>query len=315
MLEALLDRLALSYMSTFSNVGKTDPTWAGYAAANSSRTDDERVRALISISETRYKETFSAPLDGYFRRSLRPLLKDRDLLEIGCNHGGATLAYLEQYSPKTVTGVEVTDEQVRTARLFFSQRGVDPSRFKFDNAFAERLPFSGESFDAIVAFDVWEHVQDVNRATEEAYRVLRSDGIALLVFPSYFHPTQHHLFEATHAPFVHWFFNPERIMRTYWRMLEKDPPYQKRIGVHRRPLEEWEKLRTINGTTKKKFERMARLMGWQSIEFVPLPFGIAGTAVQRRSLIKALRWLSAPLTRIPLLEEVSNQRVVCILRK
>lgn len=314
-MKSILDRLALGYMAKFSAVGRLDPTWAGYAAANLAKNEDEKAEALLSISETRYRESFQAPLDGYFRRPLRPLLENLDLLEIGSNHGGATLAYLEQYAPKTITGVEVTAEQIATSQRFFARRGIDSTRYQFKVAFAENLPFADESFDAVTAFDVWEHVHDIGKATQEAYRVLRKNGVALLVFPSFFHPTQHHLFEATHAPFVHWFFSPERIMRAYWEMLETDPEYQRRIGVHRRSLESWERLRTINGTTKMGFNRLVRGMPWKNVEFVSLPFGIAGTAVQKNAMIKSLRWLSAPLTSLPLFSEVANQRIVCILKK
>ena len=114
-------------MSMFSAVGTTDPTKAGYAAANAARTDEEKAAALLSISECRYKESFQTPLETYFRRPLRPLLAGKDLLKIGSNHGGATLAYLEQYLPRTVTGVEVADEQISTSEIFFASRGIDPS--------------------------------------------------------------------------------------------------------------------------------------------------------------------------------------------
>ena len=110
-------------------------------------------------------------------------------------------------------------------------------------------------------------------------------------------------------------FSAERIMRAYWKMLKADPIYQNCIGVVRRPLENWERFRTINGIIKAMFAQIVREMKWRRVEFVPLPFGIAGTAVQRNGMIKSLRWLSAPLTRLPLLSEVANQNNVCILIK
>jgi hypothetical protein len=87
-------KLAKKWMLSSSAVGKSDPTWAGYTIARNASTADEREAALLSICDTRYQETLRAPLDGYFRRPLRPLLEGKDLLEIGCNHGGASLAIL-----------------------------------------------------------------------------------------------------------------------------------------------------------------------------------------------------------------------------
>lgn len=204
---------------------------------------------------------------------------------------------------------------MRCAERYFAKHDVPAGKFRFLEAFAEKLPFEDESFDAMISFDVWEHVQDVACATREAFRVLRPGGLALIVFPSYFHPTQHHLFEATYAPCVHWCFAPATLMSAYWEILNDNPLHRDSIGVVQRDLEPWEKLRTINGTTQASFEKILRNMNWASAEFVRLPFGIAGTAVQRRPALKYLKWVTGPMARIPVLSEVANQRVVCMLRK
>ena len=52
---------------------------------------------------------------------------------------------------------------------------------------AARLPFTDDSFDIVISSAVWEHLRDVERATEEVRRVLRPTGLAAIqiaLFPS-----------------------------------------------------------------------------------------------------------------------------------
>ena len=54
--------------------------------------------------------------------------------------------------------------------------------------FADQLPFADQSFDSVLATEVFEHVQNVERAAAEMFRVLRPGGIALVTVP-YLYPT------------------------------------------------------------------------------------------------------------------------------
>ena len=52
---------------------------------------------------------------------------------------------------------------------------------------AARLPFGDATFDLVVSSAVWEHLPDVDQATQEVNRVLRDDGIAIIqiaLFPA-----------------------------------------------------------------------------------------------------------------------------------
>ena len=303
-------------MLAFSRVGKIDPTWAGYSVAGHAATQEEREHALLSISRERYRQSIEeAPLDQYFRKELRPLLEGRNVLEIGSNHGGAALAYFQAYNLRSITGVDTTDSQTDTSSAFFAEHGVPTNRYKFVVGSAEALPFETASFDAVISFDVLEHVPDPAKVLTEAHRVLRTGGIFLLVFPSYYHPTQHHLFDVTSAPFLHWFFSAGDIMKVFWEILDDNPEHRDRLGLHRRPRMEWEKLYEINGTTLHAFRRMLKKDGWSAAEHIPLPFGAAGTKVHARPALELFRFVCGPATRIPLFDEVVNQRIVYILTK
>ena len=93
---------------------------------------------------------------------------------------------------------------IKAAKEFAASKGFS-EKMSFQVAFAEALPFD-ECFDAILSFDVFEHVKSVQSALRECFRVLKPGGRAYLVFPSYFHPVEHHLGIVTRTPCVQWFF-------------------------------------------------------------------------------------------------------------
>jgi len=48
---------------------------------------------------------------------------------------------------------------------------------------AESLPFNNQSVDAIIMFDVLEHISDSEKALQEVYRVLKPEGRVLIQIP------------------------------------------------------------------------------------------------------------------------------------
>lgn len=90
-------------------------------------------------------------------------------LDLGCGTGVA-IPGLEDLG-WTVTGVDVSADQLRVARANLAGRSVELLR-----ADAERLPFRDASFDAVVSVLTHTDLDDVAVAFAEAARVLRSGG-------------------------------------------------------------------------------------------------------------------------------------------
>jgi SAM-dependent methyltransferase len=115
------------------------------------------------------------------------------LLDLGCGGGSHAVAFAEL--GWSVTGVDVSEEQLRLAR----GRGVDAVLGR-----AEELPFEDATFDAAVS--MWTHtdVDDVPAALRELVRVLRPGApfVYLGVHPCFVGP--HSLFVAAEGvPMLH----------------------------------------------------------------------------------------------------------------
>ena len=96
------------------------------------------------------------------------------LLDLGCGFGEFGSVFLEE--PADV-GIDVNRKDLEKAL----RKGVYRSLGQAD---ARRLPFSGESFAAIISVSTLEHIPGVEDVLSEAFRVLRPGGVFLFTVPS-----------------------------------------------------------------------------------------------------------------------------------
>ena len=97
----------------------------------------------------------------------RELAGARRVLDVGCGDGQIS-RLAAAGGAELVVGLDPTWNQVRVA----AERG----HATFLRAGAAGLPFAGESFDAVVACLVFEHIRDVDDAIAEVARVLVPGG-------------------------------------------------------------------------------------------------------------------------------------------
>jgi ubiquinone/menaquinone biosynthesis C-methylase UbiE len=284
--------------------------WSELQDNRGTLSQEAKAELCLDIATVRYEECKRFTLDQYFRRDLSQVLRHADVLEIGCNLGGAALAYYEQYDLNSITGVDIDDELITNCLTLFETR-KPRARCRFLKAGGEHLPFPDASFGAVITFDVLEHVENVPRTLRECYRVLRKGGTMLLSFPSFFHITGHHLNNVSLAPCIHWFLPARAIADAYNDMLRR----QGKPDGDIRPLREWERLFILNGTTLRSFRKYVKSIPWSSAEQIPLPVGAAGKAAHRIPVLRALKGLFALGVRVPLLEEFCNNRIVFVLTK
>lgn len=272
-------------------------------------TDAERERIMWHSAQSRYEDEITFPWDTYFGMPLRRWIKGK-VLDLGCFTGGRSVAWCGRYELNGIAGVDVDPIFIQAAQRFAAARGV-PADFRV--GYAEKIPWADRSLDAILSFDVLEHVRDVTAALTECQRVLRPGGRLLAVFPSYFQPVEHHLSLVTSMPGLQYLFTGPTLIEAYCDVLRQRG---EDASWYARParLAAWERGNTINGMTNRRFRRLLRDQGWVVEHQTMLPIG----AVGRRAQAGHGRWLAAaarPLTRVPGLQEVALHRLTYILRR
>jgi arsenite methyltransferase len=131
----------------------------------------------------RSEETYMKPDVVEQRRAVRAALALREgekVLDIGS--GAGLLAHemaAEVGGLGSVDGVDPSESMLALARRRRPADGAAEIRFVAGDACT--LPFADGSFDAAVATQVYEYVQDMRAAVGEAFRVLRPGGRLLVL--------------------------------------------------------------------------------------------------------------------------------------
>lgn len=103
-------------------------------------------------------------------------LKGKHLLEIGCGMGYDSLEFLKR--GVRVTATDLTENAVRLARRHFELEGVQAESVHTENAL--ELSFPDNTFDAVWSNGVLHATGDTHRAVQEARRVLKPGGRAII---------------------------------------------------------------------------------------------------------------------------------------
>jgi ubiquinone/menaquinone biosynthesis C-methylase UbiE len=237
----------------------------------------------------------------------------KHVLDLGCGHGGRTAYYLMRGNPASITGLEISFERTSVARSSARRLSAD-ERMSFAVGLGESLPFADNAFDAIISYDVFEHVSDLPRVISECYRVLKPAGRLYAIFPPYYGPRAHHLDFVTTLPFLHHVFAPELLVGAANQILREQP------GLRDSPLpaphlsyQGRRVLPRLNGTTVRDFHRIVSRSPFRIKQVTLLPFawGPGGQAkAVVRNLCRAMLRLPWPFTRDPFVATIR-----CVMEK
>lgn len=103
-----------------------------------------------------------------------------EILDIGSNDGTFSKVILDKSGAKKLIGIDVVKKTVDWANNHWKKNG----KMKFVVGDAAKLPFSAQSFDAVFALEVLEHVFNPKKVLLEVKRVLRKGGYAVFLVPS-----------------------------------------------------------------------------------------------------------------------------------
>lgn len=275
-------------------------------------TEAERKAIMYKSSESKYKSEKAYPWDIYFGIDLAPMLNGADALDLGCFTGGRGAAWYERYGLHHLVGIDVRQEYIDAAEQFADYMKIS-AQYKL--ALGEKLPFENDTFDAVLSFDVFEHVQSVDQTLQECHRVLKPGGRLFVVFPSYYHPVGHHLSLITAIPCIHYFFSKGTIIQAYNEILDERGESAYWYKRQSPQLGSWEKCNSVNGTTLAKFRQVIHDKDWKIILHSKKPIGSIGRNASKNPVFKVISLPFVPLTYIPGIQEVFLQRITFILEK
>lgn len=106
--------------------------------------------------------------------------RDKKLLDIGCGPRGS-LEWAEHAAIRV--GVDPLAQGYTTF-------GTTAHEMKYVAGRAERLPFTSDSFDVVLALNSLDHVDDLNRSISEIKRVVVPGGLVLIIADVHEHPTE-----------------------------------------------------------------------------------------------------------------------------
>lgn len=233
-------------------------------------------------------------------------LRGKDILDLGCGYGGRSVRYAE-LGARSVSANEITERSCAEAREFAAHKNVSVEVVLSP---AEALPFHDNSFDAILSYDVFEHVCNVEESLRECLRILRPSGSLYAVFPPFYHPPGAH-FESwlSKMPWANVLFPCRALVEAGKNMLaSRDDNFQPNA------LRPGDKLWCLNGVTIAKTRRIvSRLKAHHKIDCAPLFSPRNGR--WHAWHMKYYAWVFSPLRHTFLLREMFAHRIVLTLTR
>jgi ubiquinone/menaquinone biosynthesis C-methylase UbiE len=108
------------------------------------------------------------------RRTLSSIKDEKFILDVGCGEGITMEKILKKFPDRIIQGLDYEWDNVAICKTHNlpAQRGS-----------AYELAFEDQSFDCCLFLEVIEHLLDPEKALMEIHRVLRKEGLLLVIFP------------------------------------------------------------------------------------------------------------------------------------
>ena len=256
--------------------------------------------------ETHRAETLQREFERYFS-SID--LTGLDVLDFGCGHGGLSV-FLATRGVRSLTGVDLAEDRIESAIALAKSRAL-PVQPRFLLASDDRtIDLPDESIDAILCFDVLEHVMEYEAIIREWRRVLRLDGRVLIHWVPWWNPYGPHINSLVPIPWSHMLFSERVLIDTCARIYELPEFVPKCWDLdeqgNRKP-NKWQELKVLPGVNRltiRRFEKICRQVGL-SIERAQI-VGFGGSRTARSTRV---------LTHVPGLREFFTSHTVYELRR
>jgi cyclopropane fatty-acyl-phospholipid synthase-like methyltransferase len=184
------------------------------------------------------------------------------ILDFGCGEG----KLVHQFRKKELNafGVDIENRHDHVHQMCIEEGIIKENENIFRTIDVEnfKIPFANDTFDCIVSFYVFEHVQNWSQSLAEIKRVLKPGGTSLHIFPSRYCPIETHTF----VPFA-------GIIQTYaylalWAILGIRNSYQKKLSWKEVARLNFEYLRTCTTYLPKSEIRKQVVTQFGNVSFV-----------------------------------------------
>jgi ubiquinone/menaquinone biosynthesis C-methylase UbiE len=105
------------------------------------------------------------------------LVRGRSVLDLGCNNGYGSRILAD--ACRRIVAVDVSEAAIADAIRRFGNVGIE-----FQTVDGEMLPFEDGAFEAVVSFQVIEHIAEPDNYLSEIVRVLGPEGQAIFTTPN-----------------------------------------------------------------------------------------------------------------------------------
>lgn len=138
------------------------------------------------------------------------------VLDLGCGEAYTSIYCLKYYP--CVIGLDLSIKVLKKAKKKMKSQRV--KGLNLINGDALKLPFKDDTFDVVLTYDMYEHIQHQDELLKEIYRVIKHGGILVLTTGNRLFPLDRH----TMLWFIDYF--PKKIADIYVKLMKRGNSYE-----------------------------------------------------------------------------------------
>lgn len=120
------------------------------------------------------------------------------VLDWGCGRGSDVIHLIRK--GMAAYGAEISPETIERGKPLFDAFGLDHAALLKPIQPENSTSYPSSFFDAVISYQVLEHVEDLDSAAREMYRIMKPGGVSIHLYPAHHRLVEGHL----RMPLVHW---------------------------------------------------------------------------------------------------------------
>jgi SAM-dependent methyltransferase len=166
-------------------------------------------------------------------------------------------------------------------------------------------------FDVITSYDVFEHVEDLEKVLDECMRILRPGGTLYAIFPPFYHPTGAHLDTwISRMPWSNVLFRCDTLVRAVNEILRA-----RRDNFSPIPMRPKDRLWALNGATIRSVKNLVAQKRFSAARLILYPLFSPKNSKWESWKMKYYAFVFKPLRYVPALRELFVNRMALTITK